>query len=83
MNHWIDGWTAREWPEHTLKVGGYRHLPLERKIELLNGFEFPQMTGCEDVPEHYLWFKDNYNANPNNCCNLDGVHDGETAERIK
>lgn len=70
VNHWVEKWTGRFWPEHTVKSGGYRHLPLERKRELLEGFDFPQMTVCEDVPEHYEWFAANYNANRDDCCNL-------------
>lgn len=70
VNHWVEKWTGREWPEHTVKSGGYRHLPLERKRELLEGFGFPEMTVCEDVPEHYEFFKAHYNYNPYDCCNL-------------
>ena len=70
VNHWVEEWTGRSWPEHTVKSGGYRHLPLERKRELLAGFSFPEMSVCEDVPEHYEWFKANYNADPDDCCNL-------------
>lgn len=70
VNHWIEKWTGREWAEHTVKSGGYRHLPLERKRELLEGFGFDEMSVCEDVPEHYEWFRANYNANAEDCCNL-------------
>ena len=70
VNHWVEKWTDRKWPEHTVSSGGYRHLPLEKKLELLSGFEFEQMTVCEDVPEHYEWFKYNYNCNQDDCCNL-------------
>ena len=38
--------------------------------ELLDGFDFPQMTVCEDVPSHFEWFERNFNANPDDCCNL-------------
>ena len=70
VNHWVEKWTGRKWPEHTVKSGGYRHLPLGKKRELLGGFEFEQMTVCEDVPEHYEWFKENFNYNTEDCCNL-------------
>jgi DNA repair photolyase len=70
VNHWIKKWTGREWPEHIVKSGGYRHLPLEKKRKLLEGFGFPQMTVCEDVPGHFEYFKANYNHNPDDCCNL-------------
>ena len=71
VNHWIEKWTGKAWKEHTVKSGGYRHLPLERKRELLEGFQFPQMTVCEDVPSHYGWFRDNFNANRDDCYNLE------------
>ena len=70
VNHWVEKWTGREWPEHTVKSGGYRHLPLDKKRKLLEGFGFPQMTVCEDVPGHFEHFKANYNHNRDDCCNL-------------
>lgn len=70
VNHWIEKWAGDRFGEYTVKSGGYRHLPLERKIELLEGFELPQMSVCDDVPEHYEWFKENYNYNKEDCCNL-------------
>ena len=70
VNHWIEKWLGRGFPEHTVKSGGYRHLPLERKRELLEGFRFQEVTVCEDVPEHWAWFQTNFNANPDDCCNL-------------
>ena len=70
VNSWIEEWMGRSWPEHTVRSGGYRHLPLERKLELLEGFDFPELTVCEDVPEHHAWFREHVNANPDDCCNL-------------
>lgn len=70
VNHWIEKWMGDPFPEHTVKSGGYRHLPLKRKLKLLEGFEFDQMTVCEDVPSHYEHFKEHFNANPDDCCNL-------------
>lgn len=70
LSHWCEKWLDRDFPNHRVKSGGYKHLPLEMKIEMLKGFEFPEMTVCEDVPEHYEYFKRNYNSNPEDCCNL-------------
>lgn len=70
VNHWVEKWLDYDLSEHTVKSGGYRHLPLHRKLELLDGFDFPEMTVCEDVPEHYEYFKSQYNYNPEDCCNL-------------
>ena len=76
VNSWIEGWTGRSWPEHTVRSGGYRHLTLERKRELLEGFDFPELSVCEDVPEHHGWFREHVNANPGDCCNLRRRGDG-------
>lgn len=70
VNHWIEKWLDVDLSQYTLNAGGYRHLPLDRKLELLNGFNFDQVTVCEDVPEHYEYFKNNINANADDCCNL-------------
>lgn len=70
VNTWVEKWTGLSFDEHRVKSGGYRHLPLDRKMELLEGFGFDELTVCEDVPEHYGFFKRNVNANPEDCCNL-------------
>ena len=59
-----------DWSPYTLKVGNYRHLPLERKVELLSRLDFEEVSVCDDVPDHYHWFRDNFNHNPEDCCNL-------------
>lgn len=75
--------------EYTEKYGGHYNLPLERKIELANRFlDFPEHNVGEFVYQHYLWFRDNYNTNKYDCCNLRGityddfpeVTDGETEQ---
>ena len=59
-----------DYSEYTLKHGGYWHLPLESKIEYLSGIKKDQVSVCDDVPEHYEYFKQNFNYNPDDCCNL-------------
>ena len=59
-----------EFDNYSLKEGGYRHLPLETKIKQLEKLDFKEMTVCDDVQEHYDYFKENYNYNPDDCCNL-------------
>jgi len=60
--------------EYTEKYGGHYNLPLERKIELANRFlDFPEHNVGEFVYQHYLWFRDNYNTNKYDCCNLRGI----------
>lgn len=59
-----------EFDNYSLKEGGYRHLPLETKIEQLEKLNFKEMTVCDDVQEHYDYFKENFNFNKDDCCNL-------------
>jgi len=56
--------------DYSIKEGGYRHLPLNNKIEILNKLHFEEMTVCDDVTEHYNYFKNQFNHNPEDCCNL-------------
>ena len=56
--------------EYVLKEGNYRHLPLEKKLEILSGIKGHTVTVCDDVKEHYEYFKENFNPNPDDCCNL-------------
>ena len=55
---------------YTLKEGGYRHLPLDAKIEQLEKLDFKELSVCDDVQDHYDYFQDNVNFNCNDCCNL-------------
>lgn len=59
-----------DYSDFTLKAGGYWHLPLERKIEYLSEIKKDQISVCDDVPEHYEYFKRNFNYNADDCCNL-------------
>ena len=70
VNSWIRKWLDIDYSQYTLNHGGYSHLPLDRKIELLDGLDFPQMSVCDDVPSHYDWFMKNFNYNKDDCCNL-------------
>lgn len=70
VNHWIKKWFDIDYTEYTLNHSGYQHLPLERKIELLNKVKFKEISVCEDVDEHYEFWKKNVNHNPEDCCNL-------------
>lgn len=56
--------------DYTVKEGGYRHLPLETKLSVLDQLSFKEITVCDDVTSHYNYFKENINHNPNDCCNL-------------
>lgn len=72
VNHWIEKWLPIDTREYTHKEGGYRHLPLVKKMKLLEPLRdcFDQVSVCEDVDDHYQRFRYFFNANPNDCCNL-------------
>lgn len=56
--------------EYQIKEGGYRHLPLLKKLQIIHKLDFKQITVCDDVSKHYKWFQEKINYNPNDCCNL-------------
>lgn len=70
VNHWIKKWFDIDYSEYTLNQSGYNHLPLARKIALLERVKFNEVSVCEDVDEHYEYWKQNVNHNPDDCCNL-------------
>lgn len=71
VNSWIKKWFDIDYSMYTLKEGNYQHLPLEYKKELLKDITgFKEVTVCEDVSEHYEYWKDNFNPNKDDCCNL-------------
>lgn len=71
VNTWIKKWFDIDYSKHTLKQSGYNHLPLEEKIKILDKINIPIKTVCEDVTEHYEYWKNNVNPNKEDCCNLD------------
>lgn len=70
VNHWIKKWFDVDYSKYTIKEGGYLHLPLDEKINLLDKIKIPTISICEDVQEHYDYWTENYNPNKNDCCNL-------------
>lgn len=76
VNSWIEKWLAVsglpvDLRPYTLFNAGYKHLPLSRKQALLTRIgSGKQVSVCEDVPEHWEWWRDQVNANPDDCCNL-------------
>jgi DNA repair photolyase len=57
--------------QYTVKENGYRHLPLIQKKKIIQKLDFPQISLCDSVKEHYLYFQKYINNNPNDCCNLE------------
>lgn len=70
VNTWIRKWFKIDYSKHTLKEGGYNHLPLEEKKKILEKVKIPNISICEDVKEHYDYWMENINPNKEDCCNL-------------
>lgn len=71
VNHWIRAWLPLDYSEYTVKHAGYNHLPLEKKLDALAKITgFDQVSVCEDVTEHYEYFREAVNCNKDDCCNL-------------
>lgn len=71
VNSWIKKWFDIDYSRYTIKHGGYQHLPLDEKvkdIELITGFK--EITVCEDETTAYEYWKNNFNPNKDDCCNL-------------
>lgn len=71
VNHWIKKWLPLDYSEYTVKQSGYEHLSLAKKIEYLakvTGFD--EVSVCEDVTEHYEFWKECVNWDKEDCCNL-------------
>lgn len=71
VNHWIRSWLPLDYSGYTVKHAGYNHLPLEKKIEALAKITgFDEVSVCEDVTEHYEYWRECVNYNKEDCCNL-------------
>lgn len=71
VNTWIKKWFDIDYSEYTLKQSGYQHLELSKKIEIIKNITgFKEMTVCEDETIAYEYWKNNFNFNKEDCCNL-------------
>ena len=70
VNHWIEKWFDIDYSKYKLKQSGYRHLELDEKRRILDKIKIPNISVCEDYTEHYEYWKENYNPNKDDCCNL-------------
>jgi DNA repair photolyase len=70
-NQFIKKWFDVDYSQYTLWQDGFNHLPLEKKLEMLKNITgFKEVTVCEDYSEHYNYWKEHFNPNPDDCCNL-------------
>jgi len=71
VNAWVRRWMSGvDFSKYTYHQSGYDHLPLEEKIRILDRIRFGTITVCDDVTEHYQYFKEHVNPNREDCCNL-------------
>lgn len=71
VNHWIKKWLPLDYSEYTVHHAGYDHLPLEKKIEALAKITgFDEISVCEDVSEHFDYWRECVNHSKEDCCNL-------------
>lgn len=71
VNHWIKKWLPLDYSDYTVKQSGYEHLPLAKKLEYLSKVTgFSEVSVCEDVTEHYEYWREAVNHNKDDCCNL-------------
>lgn len=71
VNHWIKQWLPLDYSEYTIKQSGYEHLPLSNKIEYLSKITgFDEVSVCEDVTDHFEYWREAVNHNKDDCCNL-------------
>ena len=71
VNYNVKKWFNINYDDYSLKFGGFEHLELENKIDMVNKITgFDQVTIGEYVKDHYEYFRDNVNFNKEDCCNL-------------
>ena len=71
VNSWIKKWFDLDYSDYKIKQNGYEHLPLWKKKEYISKITgFKEMTVCEDESEAYEYWKNNFNFNKDDCCNL-------------
>ena len=73
INSWIQKWFGEyiDLNDYSVKQDGYKHLPLSKKKELISGITgFKEITVCEDESEAYEYWKNHFNPNKDDCCNL-------------
>lgn len=57
--------------DYPICEAAYRHMSLEHKLDVLSKIiGFKEVTVCDDCTGHYEYFRDNFNPNPMDCCNL-------------
>lgn len=59
-----------DYSRYTINQGNYCHLPLGDKLKLIQQVKLKEVTVCEDEDNAYKYWRDHFNPNPLDCCNL-------------
>lgn len=81
VNHWIRKWLGGkcDLSIYTRTFHGYDHLPFETKKALVEKFgNAHTITVCDFEPEHLTYWKQEFNPNKADCCNLRTEAQNET-----
>lgn len=71
VNTWIRQWFDIDYSNYFVKQGSYTHMPLEQKRRLLDKITgFKEITVCEDEDLAYEFWRDHFNPDKDDCCNL-------------
>ena len=70
VNSWIQQWFKIDYSRYTVSQSGYHHLPLSEKRRIIGKIHIPSISVCEDVTGHYEYWRDHFNPNKEDCCNL-------------
>lgn len=71
VNTWIKKWFDIDYTPYVVSQSGYLHRTLEDKLNLIKGITgFEQVSVCEDESQAYGYWKNSFNPNPDDCCNL-------------
>lgn len=70
VNSWIKKWFKLDYSKYKLKEGNYRHLPMREKMRIISKVHIPIISVCEDFTTHYNYWKEHFNPNKEDCCNL-------------
>lgn len=71
VNSWIKQWCEEiDFKNYKVHYSNYYHLTLEDKICIVDKINISSKTVCEDVTDHFIYWRDNVNPNKSDCCNL-------------
>ena len=71
VNSWIKKWFDIDYTPYVISQSGYLHRTLADKQNLISKITgFKEISVCEDETNAYNYWKNNFNPNPDDCCNL-------------